>query len=68
MPQNLNDRLSVLFEYTSVSNADDLLKIAREARLNKSRMPNGSLFINSNDVVSKKSIQTFLIFYASNKK
>jgi hypothetical protein len=68
MPQTLNDRLAVLFEYTCVSNADDLLKIAREAKENKSRMPSGSLFFTSNDILSKKTIQKFLLHYGSNKK
>lgn len=63
MTQSLFERLSVLFEYTCVANADDLLQVAKDARQNKSKMPNGELFITKDDCINKKTIQQFLLYY-----
>jgi hypothetical protein len=65
MVRSFFERLAVLFEYTRPTTAEDLLEVARTARENKAKMPDGTVFITKSDPLSKRSINEFLLFYGT---
>lgn len=68
MHRTLFQRLSILFEFSGVSSTNDLLKMAKTARENKSRLPDGTLFMTNSDRLTKTTIKSFIVFYAGKNK
>lgn len=63
--RSLLQRLEILFEYSNAQTPRDLLNIARTAKDNRSRLPDGELFISDNDKVTKHTVCSFMDYYAT---